>query len=399
MVLLTYSDRDTLKDVGTCYFPKKGPGFAEEYELEEYLAQEHFTYLKQKTLRFIYKDISDGDADKILHGIRADNTEVNINEVPAKDGVLYVQQGEIGITCPKDKSIQYIGSSDATTCHIVIIRDSDTGVSGVAHIDSLNQDHLNKFVGKITNLVKLRCNDKKDEPDPANESQEGKAVVPTKCDKQPLELYVVGGYQDERDMSEELSMDLMKYFIHSRQHFIVRILAIGRLNTIHVDGNDPHNAPILCGSAVELSTGKVFPANFSYRGPDETIRHLRLSFCSRKNGFVDPYNPETGELTVPSFHVNAHTENLTYYMQLPDETFLQYMSTSPKVEPPHFVENQKRIFRTAIDNPNMYKDIFPNRCDRIWMFQKGRGWLLKGERHCKIVDQEDEEKYQICDKS
>ena len=96
MVLLTYSDRDTLKDVGTCYFPKKGPGFAEEYELEEYLAQEHFTYLKQQTLRFIYKDISDGDADKILHGIKADNTEVNINEVPAKDGVLYVQQGEIG---------------------------------------------------------------------------------------------------------------------------------------------------------------------------------------------------------------------------------------------------------------------------------------------------------------
>ena len=336
---------------------------------------------------------------KILHRIKLDNNEVNINDVSAKDGVLYVQQGEIGITCPKDKSIQYIGSSDATTCHIVIIRDSDTGVSGVAHIDSMNQDHLNKFVGKITNLVKLRCDDRKDEPNIANESQEGKGDVPIKCDKQPLELYVVGGYQDERDMSEELSMDLIKYFIHSRQHFVIRILAISKLNTIHVDGKDPHNAPILCGSAVELSTGNVFPANFSYRGPDETIRHLRLSFCSRKNGFVDPYNPETGELTVSSFHVNAHTENLTYYMQLPDETFLQFMSTSPKVEPPHFVENQKKIFRTAIDNPNMYKDIFPNRCDRIWTFQKGRGWLLKREGSCKIVDQEDEEKNQICDKS
>ena len=397
MVLLTFSDKDNLKDIGTYYFPKKGPGFSDEYELEEYLSQDHFTYLKQQTIRFIYKDISNEDVGQILIDGKCDNITIDIKDVNVKDGVLYVQQGEIGISCPKDKSIQYIGSSDATTCHLVIIRDPVTGVSGVAHIDDVKPSHLDKFISKVRNLVQVRSNANESQSNPVNESQEPKCDKVETGDSQPLELYIIGGYQDERDMSEELSMDLIKYCMHSRQKFTLRILAIGALNTVSVEGEDPHNAPILCGAAIELSTGRVFPANFPYRGPDETIRHLKLSFCGRKDGFADPYNPETGELIIPSFHVNAHTENLTYYMQLPDKTFLQYMSTSPKVEPPHFVENQKKIFRTAIENPNMYKEIFPNRCDRIWIFQEGHGWRMKSRGNCKIIDEEDERLFQECD--
>ena len=63
----------------------------------------------------------------------------------------------------------------------------------------------------------------------------------------------------------------------------------------------------------------------------------------------------------------------------------------------HFVENQKKIFRTAIENPNMYKEIFPNRCDRIWIFQEGHGWRMKSRGNCKIIDQEDESVFQECD--
>ena len=389
MVLLTLIDKDNLTDIGSCYFPKKGPGFSDEYELEEYLSQDQFMYLKQQSIRFIYKDVSDEDVNNILEGNNVDSTTKNVNDVAAKDGVLYVQQGEMGITCPKDKSIQYIGSSDATTCHLLIIRDRETGVSGVAHIDDVKSDHLNKFIDKITNLVKIRLNTRDNESSHADEKQ--KCDMSKTRDNQPLELYIVGGYQDERGMSEDLSMNLIKYLIHSRQQFALKILAIGAINTTFVDGEEPHNAPILYGAAIQLSTGRVFPANFPYRGPDETIRHLRLSFCGRKDGYVDPYNPETGELVVSAFNVNAHNENLEYYMELPDETFLQFMSTSPKVEPPHFVENQKKIFRTAIENPNLYKDIFPGHSDRIWTFHKDRGWLMKNPSNCKIIDREDGE--------
>ena len=69
------------------------------------------------------------------------------------------------------------------------------------------------------------------------------------------------------------------------------------------------------------------------------------------------------------------------------------MSTSPKVEPPHFVENQKKIFRTAIHHPDLHKDIFPAGSHRVWTFHKGKGWVLKNVERtvCKIIDEEDSE--------
>merc|ERR1712064_133330 len=124
-----------------------------------------------------------------------------------------------------------------------------------------------------------------------------------------------------------------------------------------------------------------------------------MGFCGRSNGFVEPYNHKTGELVVTAFSVNIHTERLLYYMEMPDQTFLQRMSTSPKVEPPYFVENQKKIFRTAIENPDLYKDIFPGRSSRVWKFHKDKGWALKDDRPspCKIIDEEDIKLFQKLD--
>ncbi|KAJ7398783.1 Protein N-terminal asparagine amidohydrolase [Pitangus sulphuratus] len=37
-------------------------------------------------------------------------------------GLLYVQQREFAVTTPKDGSVSILGSEDATTCHIVVLR-------------------------------------------------------------------------------------------------------------------------------------------------------------------------------------------------------------------------------------------------------------------------------------
>ena len=52
------------------------------------------------------------------------------------DKVLYVGQREMGVVDPEDEVIDVMGSEDATTCHVVILRHCTTGVTGVAHIDS-----------------------------------------------------------------------------------------------------------------------------------------------------------------------------------------------------------------------------------------------------------------------
>ena len=49
---------------------------------------------------------------------------------------MYVGQREMAVGARGD-GLEILGSEDATTCHIVIIRDvsSEAGVTGVAHID------------------------------------------------------------------------------------------------------------------------------------------------------------------------------------------------------------------------------------------------------------------------
>lgn len=61
------------------------------------------------------------------------NQELRIVEKQAK--VLYVGQKEMGVVSPNDDVVNIVGSEDATTCHIVILRHVSTGVTGVAHLD------------------------------------------------------------------------------------------------------------------------------------------------------------------------------------------------------------------------------------------------------------------------
>ena len=410
MVLQIFADNGTLQQVGNNHFPKKNPGLSDEYSLEEYLSESQFSSLKRETIKFIYGDKCDTSVDRILKE-REPNVKVDVNELSPMDGILYIQQGEMGIAYPHDDHIKYIGSSGATTCHLLLIRDIATGVCGVAHIDSVSYTDLSGFLNKLRNVIK-----QKHEAQPsARHVDESKQCHQANNERASLDLYIVGGYQDERGMSEKLSMALLKYFITSTEKFTLKVIAIGSLNTTSItnkqnvedssnlssdtDSIHLHNAPILYGAATEIRTGRVFPATFPYRGPDETIRHLRLTFGARQNGLNDYYNCDTRELIVPAFSCNPHIENLKYYMELPDETFLQFMSTSPKVEPSYFIESQKKVFRAAIENPNLYQNVFPGRCNRVWKFYKNQGWMIKDGKKskCKIIDQEDIEVFQQSD--
>ena len=50
---------------------------------------------------------------------------------------MYVGQREMAVASAEDAAgVQLLGSEDATTCHVVVLRDAAAGVTGLAHIDS-----------------------------------------------------------------------------------------------------------------------------------------------------------------------------------------------------------------------------------------------------------------------
>lgn len=59
----------------------------------------------------------------------------NKNAEIGPKGLLYVGQREFAVTSPQDVNVNIIGSDDATTCIIAIIRHSVTAVTALSHFD------------------------------------------------------------------------------------------------------------------------------------------------------------------------------------------------------------------------------------------------------------------------
>ena len=48
-----------------------------------------------------------------------------------------------------DPNVNYFGSEDATTCHVLVLRHRSTGATALAHIDQVNPDQLDDLVGNL----------------------------------------------------------------------------------------------------------------------------------------------------------------------------------------------------------------------------------------------------------
>ncbi|KAG1672191.1 Protein N-terminal asparagine amidohydrolase [Nymphon striatum] len=99
---------------------------------------------------------------------------------------LYVGQREYAISHPQDKHISIIGSDDATTCHIAVIRHSGSGVVCLGHFDGSEVDE------GLTNILR-----RIQELSPG--VTEGR-----------FEVQIVGGFLDTHLYSEQISMQLLR---------------------------------------------------------------------------------------------------------------------------------------------------------------------------------------------
>lgn len=106
-------------------------------------------------------------------------------------GLLYVGQREMAAVAPHDKIVNIIGSDDATSCIIVVVRHSGSGAIALAHLDGNGIDEaVQAMVERVQTL--------------AFGYPDGR-----------IELQLIGGYRDQPGgHADELFGNIMRKFRH-----------------------------------------------------------------------------------------------------------------------------------------------------------------------------------------
>ncbi|XP_061085694.1 protein N-terminal asparagine amidohydrolase isoform X1 [Conger conger] len=264
--------------------------------------------------------------------------------------LLYVQQREFAATTPADNSVTVIGSDDATTCHLVLVRHTGSGAACLAHCDgSSTQSEVALIVKAVTTL--------------SSNAKEGR-----------LELHLVGGFDDEAKTSHNLSLSILAAFQKQTEdiHLVTCCItgwmplfqlnfksiyflkacilngfssALTELNDILTDGI---HRPVVYGIGVDVKSGEVFPASFPCRGPAEQLRSAR-TFTG--GSMVDLYDSSKQQVKIGPCKWSPN-KDIKFWLTQDDKTILKYLSTSPLAEPPHFVQHIKTTIQFLLDHPN-----------------------------------------------
>ncbi|XP_075243325.1 protein N-terminal asparagine amidohydrolase-like isoform X2 [Convolutriloba macropyga] len=257
---------------------------------------------------------------------------------------LYVCQNEFGLirkTSLTENSPLFIGSDWATTCIVFVLETADRVCC--YHLDSpskaawRNHEAI-QILGKHSNL------------------------------EAGVKVYAVGGYVDSDENSKETkiskniftqSLMIMKL---SPVEFDLKLLCCNELNS----GED--SKPIHMGMAYSIEEQKVFPADLEECfGPDYFVRSAFSGYAvQNKDEMIVVYEPDENEIRIRPFEVYMNKQQFQYLLSLDDKAFLEIGSTSPKVEPPNFVKNQKQLMQFLLDNYPFMKNLFNNgKSDRV----------------------------------
>uniref|UniRef100_A0A8C4V0J6 N-terminal asparagine amidase n=1 Tax=Falco tinnunculus TaxID=100819 RepID=A0A8C4V0J6_FALTI len=230
-------------------------------------------------------------------------------------GLLYVQQREFAVTTPKDGSVSILGSDDATTCHIVVLRHTGSGATCLTHCDGSDTE---AEVSLIMSSVKSF----------SNTTGYGRNSALGAFDVQPDDVHLVTFCVTELNDREEKDI-----------HF-----------------------PIIYGIAVNVKTAEIFPATFPEKGPDEDLRSAHVLTGASLTNIYDA--------TKEQLHIGPYFwrpfPHVDFWLEQDDKQILQNLSTSPLAEPPHFVSHIRSTLTFLKEHPFPSRSLFPDRKPRIY---------------------------------
>uniref|UniRef100_A0A8C8SWG8 N-terminal asparagine amidase n=1 Tax=Pelusios castaneus TaxID=367368 RepID=A0A8C8SWG8_9SAUR len=262
-------------------------------------------------------------------------------------GLLYIQQREFAVTTPKDGSVSILGSEDATTCHLVVLRHTGSGATCLTHCDGSDTQ---AEVSLIMSAVKSFSNT-------------------TECGR--LEVHLVGGFNDDRQLSQKLTNQLLRAFDLQQDDVHLVTFCVTELNDREEKDN---HFPIVYGIAVNVKTAEIFHATFPDKGPDED---LRSAYMLTGANMTNIYDAKTEQLHIGPYFWRPFP-HVDFWLEQDDKQILQNLSTSPLAEPPHFVSHIRATLIFLKEHPFPARSLFPDRKPRRYK-KTGEGlW----EREC-----------------
>ncbi|XP_063286382.1 protein N-terminal asparagine amidohydrolase [Pelobates fuscus] len=258
-------------------------------------------------------------------------------------GFLYVQQRELAVTTSNDSAISILGSDDATTCHIVVLRHTGSEATCLAHCDG--SDTESEVADILYAVQSLSQNTK-----------EGR-----------LELHLIGGFIDKRRLSQKLSSQLLKAFDRQTDDIYLITFCVSELNDKEDKGI---HLPIIYGIAVNVKTAEIFRANCQDRHPDED---LRSAYTFTGGTMLSIYDPKKEQLKIGPYSWIPFP-NIDFWLEQEDEQILECFSTSPLAEPPHFVAHIRSTLHFLKENPQPTKSIFTDRKPRVYRKRVDGTW-------------------------
>jgi len=265
------------------------------------------------------------------------------------ENLLYVIQREYAVVTPNDKSIAVMGSEDATTCHVVVIRHTGSGVCALSHCDGCQtQAGIDSMVNDVTTL--------------STTSQQGR-----------LEVYIAGGFLDKKNTSADLTREVLACLIKQPADVHLILACCTELNDI-VNETDQIHYPAVMGVAVNVRTGEVFPATFPDHGPDDDIRSAgHFGTPDHPAGFHNVYSHTKEQLVVGPYHWESW-DGIESWLRAPDHLILKYMSTSPEQEPPYFPAHMKATLSAISRHPSPSTTLFSGDKPRCYTKLQSGEW-------------------------
>ncbi|XP_038676638.1 protein N-terminal asparagine amidohydrolase [Scyliorhinus canicula] len=248
-------------------------------------------------------------------------------------GLLYVQQRELAATTPQDASVSVLGTEDATTCHIVVLRHTGSGATCLGHCDGSETEMTVSLMLNATKSLSVGC------------------------DSGRYEVHLIGGFIDERSLSHALTLELLKAFNRESENIHLETYCLTELNDV-VKKNV--HWPVIYGIAINVKTGEIFHATFPDKGPDEVIRSAR-NFLG--GSVISIYDAKVEQLQIEPYEWTPFPA-APFWFQQSDQVILQNFSTSPLVEPPDFAKHMRSIFQFLNRHPK--ESLFPTGRSRIY---------------------------------
>ncbi len=258
-------------------------------------------------------------------------------------GLLYVGQREMGATSPEDDTISVLGTDDATTCHMAVLRHSGSGATCIVHFDGCNtRQGLDSMVESVQELSK------------------GKSGQ--------LDLHLVGGFDDDRGHSKKLTVELVDNLRQLQTNIHLQTACLTEVNT-ELRNGEPF--PVFYGLAVHVKTGEIFKASFVDKGPDLPLRGAR--HFTGGHDIMNIYDPKTKLMKFEPFTYNQ-LSNIDRLCQAPDSFIRQNLSTSPTQEPKHFEATVRASLYQIRDHPQPLSTMFKGGKARCYKKQDSGTW-------------------------